>query len=73
MSKRALMAESTLGGSARQVLVDFGYTPEVLANNLGLWSIDPDRLDAAVLSHGPLDHYGGFPGLFRAATGSRAA
>lgn len=62
----SVLAESTLAGTARQVLIDFGYTPEVLANNLALLNIDPDRIDAAVLSHGHLDHYGGFPGLFRA-------
>jgi 7,8-dihydropterin-6-yl-methyl-4-(beta-D-ribofuranosyl)aminobenzene 5'-phosphate synthase len=75
MSRQALMAEfglsllaqSALAGQERQVLVDFGYTPEVMANNLALLKIDPDRIDAAVLSHGHLDHYGGFAGLFRAA------
>ncbi len=63
----SLLAQSALAGQTRQVLVDFGYTPEVLANNLAMLRIDPDRIDAAVLSHGHLDHYGGFPGLFRAA------
>ena len=78
MSPHALMAEfglSVLGESRRgadtkRVLVDFGYSREVLANNVALLGIDPDRIDAAVLSHGHLDHYGGFPGLFGAA-GSR--
>ena len=75
MSRHALMAEfglSVLAESARadqtrRVLVDFGYTPEVLANNLAMLNLDPDRIEAAVLSHGHLDHYGGFPGLFRAS------
>jgi 7,8-dihydropterin-6-yl-methyl-4-(beta-D-ribofuranosyl)aminobenzene 5'-phosphate synthase len=72
MSRHALMAEfglsvlgtSQIGAQTRRVLVDFGYSPEVLANNLAMLEIDPDTLDAAVLSHGHLDHYGGFPGLF---------
>jgi 7,8-dihydropterin-6-yl-methyl-4-(beta-D-ribofuranosyl)aminobenzene 5'-phosphate synthase len=72
MSRHALMAEfglsvlgvSQAGDQTRRVLVDFGYTPEVLANNLTMLGIDPDTIDAAVLSHGHLDHYGGFPGLF---------
>ena len=72
MSRHALMAEfglsllarSRAGEDTRRVLVDFGYSPEVLANNLALLGIDADTLDASVLSHGHLDHYGGFSGLF---------
>jgi 7,8-dihydropterin-6-yl-methyl-4-(beta-D-ribofuranosyl)aminobenzene 5'-phosphate synthase len=36
----------------------------VLANNLSILGIDTTQLDATVLSHGHLDHYGGFPGVF---------
>ncbi len=72
MSPKALMAEfglsllarSQRGTEARSVLVDLGYSPEVLANNLELLGIDARELNAAVLSHGHLDHYGGFAGLF---------
>ncbi len=72
MSSHALMAEfglsllatSTRGGDHRKVMVDFGYSAEVLANNLALLNVDPATISAAVLSHGHLDHYGGFAGLF---------
>lgn len=77
MSRKSLMAEfglsilakSSRGSESRQVLVDFGYTPEVLANNIALLGINPDDIDAAVLSHGHLDHYGGFTGLFGSQAG----
>jgi 7,8-dihydropterin-6-yl-methyl-4-(beta-D-ribofuranosyl)aminobenzene 5'-phosphate synthase len=72
MSRQALMAEFglsllgefVLGADTRWVMVDFGYSPEVLANNIALIGLDPDQLDSAVLSHGHLDHYGGVAGLF---------
>ena len=72
MSRKALMAEfglsllarSQRGSQSRAVMVDFGYSPEVLANNLALLGIDTKELNAAVLSHGHLDHYGGFAAVF---------
>jgi 7,8-dihydropterin-6-yl-methyl-4-(beta-D-ribofuranosyl)aminobenzene 5'-phosphate synthase len=64
----SILAESAAGDQTRRILVDLGYSPEVMANNLALLGIDPDRIDAAVLSHGHLDHYGGFSGVFASAT-----
>lgn len=79
MSRRPLLAEfglsilaqSRLGSATKRVLVDFGYSPEVIHNNLSLLEIDPTSLDASVLSHGHLDHYGGFSGLFTGLNSDR--
>jgi len=59
----ALHIESQRGGETRRYLLDFGFTPEVYANNLGLMKIDPAEVDALVLSHGHFDHYGGLIGF----------
>jgi metal-dependent hydrolase (beta-lactamase superfamily II) len=45
------------------VLVDFGFTPEVLNNNMAIIGIDLSRFDAVVLSHGHYDHFGGMIGF----------
>lgn len=66
----SLVARSRSGSEIRHVMVDFGYSPEVLANNMALLGIDPAQIDAAVLSHGHLDHYGGFAGLFGSSPGT---
>ena len=58
-----LHAQSFAGGEERNVLVDFGFTPEVLNNNMAIIGIDPSTLDAAVLSHGHYDHFGGMVGF----------
>lgn len=62
----SLHAESARGGETRQVLIDFGYTPEALLNNLLLAGIDASKLDALALSHGHFDHFGGLVGFLEA-------
>ena len=61
----SILGESTVGEQRRRIMVDFGYSKEALKNNLDLLGIDPATVDGAVLSHGHLDHYGGFAGLYR--------
>ena len=65
----AMHAESQRDGETRHVLVDFGYTPEVLNNNLSILKIDPSLFDAMVLSHGHYDHFGGMVGFLKANKG----
>lgn len=60
----SILASSRRGAKTAKVLVDFGYSPEAIRDNIALLGIDTSDLDAAVLSHGHLDHYGGFPGVF---------
>jgi 7,8-dihydropterin-6-yl-methyl-4-(beta-D-ribofuranosyl)aminobenzene 5'-phosphate synthase len=62
----AMHAESQRGGETRHVLVDFGYTSEVLLNNMAILKIDPSLFDAMVLSHGHYDHFGGMVGFLAA-------
>ena len=62
----AMHAQSHRGSEERNVLVDFGYTPEVLLNNLAILKIDPATFDALVLSHGHYDHFGGMVGFLAA-------
>ncbi len=65
----SMHAESHRGAESRNVLVDFGYTPETLLNNMSILKIDPSIFDALVLSHGHYDHFGGMVGFLRASHG----
>ena len=47
-------------------MIDFGFTPETLNNNLGMLKIAPEDIDALILSHGHYDHFGGLIGFLRA-------
>lgn len=57
---------STRGAETRSYLLDFGFTPDVLDNNLKLLKVDPAGFDALILSHGHLDHLGGLVGFLQA-------
>lgn len=59
----SLHLESMRDAESRQVLIDFGFTPETLNNNIDLMNIDPGKLDALVLTHGHYDHFGGMVGF----------
>lgn len=45
-------------GHRQSILYDFGRTEQVLLHNADLLELDFGRLDALVLSHGHVDHYG---------------
>lgn len=59
----ALYLESRKGTESRRYLLDFGFTPDVYANNLELLKIDVARVDALIISHGHFDHVGGLMGF----------
>src|ERR1700742_122603 len=65
----AMHVESRRGNETRNILVDFGFTPEALLNNANLLGIDPAAIDALVLSHGHQDHFGGLVGFLQAHKG----
>lgn len=66
----SMHAQSRRGDEIRNVLVDFGYTPDALINNIALVGLDPASLDALVLSHGHYDHFGGLAGFLKHHGGS---
>jgi 7,8-dihydropterin-6-yl-methyl-4-(beta-D-ribofuranosyl)aminobenzene 5'-phosphate synthase len=69
----SMHVESQRGSETRNTLMDFGFTPEALVNNINLLGIDPAKLDALVLSHGHYDHFGGLVGFLQQSKGKLKA
>jgi 7,8-dihydropterin-6-yl-methyl-4-(beta-D-ribofuranosyl)aminobenzene 5'-phosphate synthase len=61
----AMHLESRRGNETRSMLLDFGFTPETLNNNLRMLGIGPESIDALILSHGHYDHFGGLVGFLQ--------
>jgi 7,8-dihydropterin-6-yl-methyl-4-(beta-D-ribofuranosyl)aminobenzene 5'-phosphate synthase len=59
----SLFLETQREQEQRTVMLDFGYTAEALANNIGLLKVDPSKIQALIVSHGHIDHYGGLVGF----------
>jgi 7,8-dihydropterin-6-yl-methyl-4-(beta-D-ribofuranosyl)aminobenzene 5'-phosphate synthase len=59
----SLWLESQAAGAQRTLMLDYGYTPEVLLNNMELVGVDPSKLDGLIVSHGHYDHFGGLTGF----------
>ena len=59
----SLWLESERAAEKRTVMLDYGYSPGVLLNNMELTGVDPAKIDALVVSHGHYDHFGGLQGF----------
>ena len=59
----SLWLKSQRGNEPRTLLLDYGYTPDVLINNMGIMGVDVKKIDALIVSHGHFDHYGGLMGF----------
>ena len=69
----AMHLESRRGTETRNMLLDFGFTPETLNNNLGMLGIAPGSIDALIVSHGHYDHFGGLVGFLQQHRGTLRA
>src|SRR3954454_9387954 len=59
----SLYLESERGQEQRTIMLDFGYTAPAIINNIGLLKVDPSKIQALIVSHGHIDHYGGLVGF----------
>lgn len=62
----SLALESRIGADTRDLMLDFGYTPEALLNNMSSMGVDGGRMRGMILSHGHFDHFGGMMGYLAA-------
>ena len=55
----AMALESRIGADTRNLLLDYGYTPTALLNNMEMMGVQASKQHALILSHGHFDHFGG--------------
>jgi 7,8-dihydropterin-6-yl-methyl-4-(beta-D-ribofuranosyl)aminobenzene 5'-phosphate synthase len=53
----------TSNGASHSLLFDFGFSPQGAASNAEALGLDLSEIEAMVLSHGHMDHFGGLPAL----------
>ncbi len=61
----SLALESRIGADQRRMMLDFGYTPAALLNNMELLGVKAQDQAALIVSHGHFDHYGGLLGMLQ--------
>jgi 7,8-dihydropterin-6-yl-methyl-4-(beta-D-ribofuranosyl)aminobenzene 5'-phosphate synthase len=69
--KKSILAEHgfsavvsvSAGGESRSILFDFGFSKQGAAYNADALDADLSQVEALVLSHGHMDHFGGFLSL----------
>ena len=59
----SLALESKQGADTRNVMLDFGYTPQALLNNMEIMGVDGGKMHGLIVSHGHYDHFGGLLGF----------
>ncbi len=59
----SLALESKIGADTRNLMLDFGYTPNALLNNMEVMGVDGGRMQGLIASHGHYDHFGGLLGF----------
>lgn len=59
----AMTLQSRIGADTRNLMLDYGYTPEALVNNIEFIGVDTSKLQGLIMSHGHFDHFGGLIGF----------
>src|SRR6202790_3549122 len=54
-----LLLEPQRGDDKRTFLLDYGWTPEVINDNMDLLKVDTSKIETLILSHGHFEHWGG--------------
>ena len=59
----SLLSRIAAAAEQRGAMLDFGYTPDALLNNMEMTGVDPKKIEALIVSHGHFDHFGGLIGF----------